>query len=58
MKYLVIVCCFVSLCTQAQRTFTYLLLPVGSDPWVIYQDGYYYYTNSTGNSPKILPVTL
>jgi len=28
-------------------TFTNPLLPSGPDPWVTYQDGYYYYTNST-----------
>src|SRR5271165_3958085 len=26
------------------------LLPSGPDPWVIAQDGVYYYTNSTGNN--------
>lgn len=32
-----------------QKTFTNPLLPSGADPWVIYKDGFYYYTNSTGN---------
>lgn len=30
-------------------TFTNPLLPSGADPWIIYKDGYYYYTNSLGN---------
>ncbi len=34
-------------------TFTNPLLPVGPDPWSIYHEGYYYYTNSTGNSLKL-----
>src|ERR1700761_3113921 len=32
-----------------QVTFTNPLLPSGADPWVIYQKGWYYYTNSMGN---------
>ncbi|GAB3586021.1 glycoside hydrolase family 43 protein [Hymenobacter daeguensis] len=31
-------------------TFTNPLLPSGADPWTIYHDGYYYYTNTTGNN--------
>jgi GH43 family beta-xylosidase len=31
-------------------TFTNPLLPSGADPWSIYKDGYYYYTNTTGNN--------
>ena len=30
-------------------TFTNPLLPSGADPWVIYHNGYYCYTNSMGN---------
>ncbi|HYG37529.1 MAG TPA: glycoside hydrolase family 43 protein, partial [Cytophagales bacterium] len=33
----------------AQETFTNPLLPSGADPWSIYKDGYYYYTNTLGN---------
>jgi GH43 family beta-xylosidase len=33
----------------AQSTFTNPLLPSGADPWSIYKDGYYYYTNTLGN---------
>src|SRR6201996_7956820 len=35
---------------SAQKTFTNPILPSGADPWVIYKDGYYYYTNSTGRN--------
>jgi GH43 family beta-xylosidase len=34
-------------------TFTNPLLPSGADPWCIYKNGYYYYTNTTGNNIKI-----
>ncbi|WP_083326456.1 glycoside hydrolase family 43 protein [Hymenobacter coccineus] len=34
----------------APATFTNPLLPVGADPWSIYHDGYYYYTNTTGDN--------
>ena len=34
----------------AQKTFTNPLLPSGADPWCIYKDGYYYYTNTTGHN--------
>jgi GH43 family beta-xylosidase len=32
-----------------QETFTNPLLPSGADPWVLYKDGYYYYTHTVGN---------
>lgn len=38
---------------HAQQKFTNPLLPSGADPWTIYKDGYYYYTNSTGNNITI-----
>src|ERR1700761_8469473 len=38
---------------SAQKTFTNPLLPSGADPWVIYKDGYYYYTNTLGNRLQI-----
>ena len=34
-------------------TFTNPLLPSGADPWCIYKNGYYFYTNTTGNNIKI-----
>jgi GH43 family beta-xylosidase len=39
-------------CTHAQqqKTFTNPLLTAGADPWCIYRDGFYYYTNTTGNN--------
>lgn len=35
---------------SAQQTFTNPLLPAGADPWCIYENGYYYYTNTTGRN--------
>jgi GH43 family beta-xylosidase len=35
------------------RTFSNPILPTGADPWVIYKDNYYYYTNSTGKNLTI-----
>jgi GH43 family beta-xylosidase len=42
---------FISLLQQlaVSQTFTNPLLPSGADPWCIYKDGYYYYTNTLGN---------
>lgn len=34
---------------NSAKTFTNPLLLSGADPWVIFKDGYYYYTNSSGN---------
>ncbi|MEO8569277.1 MAG: glycoside hydrolase family 43 protein [Ginsengibacter sp.] len=39
--------------SYAQQTFTNPLLPSGADPWCIYKDGYYYYTNTTGRNITI-----
>ena len=36
--------------TASVKTFTNPLLPSGADPWCVYKDGYYYYTNSTQNN--------
>lgn len=41
--------CFLYSPANAQNTFTNPLLPSGADPWSIYKDGYYYYTNTLGN---------
>ncbi|RYY09639.1 MAG: glycosyl hydrolase family 43 [Cytophagaceae bacterium] len=38
---------------STSATFTNPLLPSGPDPWSIYHDGYYYYTNSTQNNIKL-----
>jgi GH43 family beta-xylosidase len=38
---------------HAQQTFTNPLLPSGADPWCIYKDGYYYYTNTSRNNITI-----
>ena len=34
---------------SSQKTFTNPLLPSGADPWNIYKDGYYYYTQTAGD---------
>src|ERR1700749_989925 len=52
MKWILNVFITVLFCTAAmaqQKTFTNPLLPSGADPWCIYKDGYYYYTNSMGD---------
>jgi GH43 family beta-xylosidase len=38
-----------SISSFSQSTFTNPLLPSGADPWSIYKDGYYYYTNTLGD---------
>jgi GH43 family beta-xylosidase len=38
---------------QQTQTFTNPLLPAGADPWCIYQNGFYYYTHTTGNNITI-----
>jgi len=32
-----------------RRTFTNPLFPSGADPWIIWKEGYYYYTNTSGS---------
>jgi len=43
-----------SACAIAQQvkktTFTNPILPSGADPWIIYKDGYYYFTSTSGNA--------
>jgi GH43 family beta-xylosidase len=48
-RSLLAVLVMVSIACTAQETFTNPLLPSGADPWSIYKDGYYYYTNTLGN---------
>ncbi len=38
---------------QSAKTFTNPLLSAGADPWCVYKNGYYYYTNTTGNNITI-----
>ena len=47
---LLILIIFAAVLPAQQRTFTNPLLPSGADPWSIYKDGYYYYTNSMQDS--------
>jgi hypothetical protein len=41
---------YISCVSQSSSTFTNPLLASGADPWSIYKDGYYYYTNTRGDS--------
>lgn len=36
--------------TKKLKTFTNPILPSGADPWITYRNGYYYYTNTLGDS--------
>lgn len=49
-RILFIILLFLSFLSYSQKTFTNPLLPSGADPWCIYKNGYYYYTNSTGKN--------
>ena len=50
MKNIVLyLCILICESTFAQATFTNPLLPSGADPWVLYKDGYFYYTNTVGD---------
>ncbi len=42
---------------QQPGTFTNPLLPGGADPWCIYNNGYYYYTNTTGRNITLWKTT-
>ncbi|MBR07204.1 MAG: alpha-N-arabinofuranosidase [Rickettsiales bacterium] len=44
---------FSALSLSAQKTFTNPLLSTGPDPWIVFQDGYYYYTNTLGDRLKL-----
>lgn len=48
----IIVCIFfvADINAQTVKTFVNPILPAGADPWCIYNNGYYYYTNTTGNN--------
>ena len=48
--FLLIITAFIANVSSAQKTYTNPLLPSGADPWVISQNGYYYYTNTTGRN--------
>ncbi len=39
------------------KTFTNPLLPSGADPWSIYKDGYYYYTQTYGDRLELYKTT-
>jgi GH43 family beta-xylosidase len=48
--YSLILFCSLAAQAQQQKTFTNPLLSSGADPWCIYKNGFYYYTNSTGRN--------
>jgi GH43 family beta-xylosidase len=48
-KLIVVFLLLLSIPGFSQLTFTNPLLPSGADPWSIYKDGYYYYTNTLGD---------
>ena len=50
----ILFCCLLTIVfAQTQKTFSNPLLPGGADPWCIYKDGFYYYTNTTGRNITI-----
>ncbi|RZK41898.1 MAG: glycosyl hydrolase family 43 [Pedobacter sp.] len=54
LKILIILSLFFQLSiATAQTTFNNPILPSGADPWVIFKDGYYYYTHTTGRNLAI-----
>jgi GH43 family beta-xylosidase len=59
MKRTALLLCFVCVLLSVTReqdisaTFTNPLLRSGADPWVIYHDGWYYYTNSMGDKIEL-----
>ncbi|MGC4036407.1 MAG: glycoside hydrolase family 43 protein [Chitinophagaceae bacterium] len=50
---LIMFCSSLSAGSQSAKTFTNPLLSSGADPWCIYKDGFYYYTNTTGRNISI-----
>ena len=46
-----------SIAQRAAQTFRNPLLAAGADPWCIYKDGYYYYTNTTGKNITVWKTT-
>ncbi|UII21467.1 glycoside hydrolase family 43 protein [Fulvivirga ligni] len=53
LRYLLVLVLFPALAWGQSKTFTNPILPGGPDPWVIYKDGYYYYTHTMGRNIKI-----
>lgn len=49
MKHHLSLLLLIALTTVKAQTFTNPLLPSGADPWCIFHDGYYYYTQTLGN---------
>ncbi|GAB2775686.1 glycoside hydrolase family 43 protein [Rhabdobacter roseus] len=54
LKVLVLLAGYLVSSSAAQsQTFTNPLLPSGADPWMIYHDGWYYYTHTTGRDLRL-----
>jgi len=52
-KLILLLFCFLFAKALTAQTFKNPLLPSGADPYSFYKDGYYYYTNSTGNGVEL-----
>jgi len=52
-KLLPLLLLHITFISASAQTFTNPLLPSGADPWNIYKDGYYYYTQTTGRNLTI-----
>nr|WP_294790312.1 glycoside hydrolase family 43 protein [uncultured Mucilaginibacter sp.] len=52
-KLLTLLLLHITFTTTFAQTFNNPLLPSGADPWNIYKDGYYYYTQTTGRNLTI-----
>ncbi len=50
MRLLLLVTCLAAAAFAQPRTFTNPLLPSGPDPWIVYRDGWYYYTHTTARN--------
>ena len=50
---LLVSCSTARLGENQKPTFANPLLPVGADPWSIYKDGFYYYTQTVGDRIQI-----
>jgi len=53
--FIIILVSLFAACTtpSPEKTFNNPLLPSGADPWCVYKDGFYYYTNSTQHNITI-----
>jgi GH43 family beta-xylosidase len=52
-KLLTLLLFHITFISASAQTFTNPLMPSGADPWNIYRNGYYYYTQTTGHNLTI-----